>query len=183
MRLAWTLLCAALTLAGCLAQSPEELERLMKEDPEFKRMVAARDEVHDRIRLIKQDLLARKKTLDTQVGSLRAEYDAYAKAQNKKIEQSRAAIEANRSHLGTELELAVSALERKKTELTGYRKTLANVKRVLAESNGLTLSAAERQKWEERILMLSEKIRPLAEEVEELKLQIRLKKKKIGYLK
>ena len=52
---------------------------------------------------------------------------------------------------------------------------------VLREGKGINLSTQEKQKWEERILMLSEKIRPLSEEIQELKLQNRLKKRKIGY--
>jgi hypothetical protein len=172
-----------LSLGGCLAENAEELERLMKEDAAFKTMIVSRDEVRAQIQLVKQDLLTRKNALDTQVQGLRAAYDAHAKAQNKKIEQLRLAIDANKNQLKLQTELALTALEQKTTELAGYRKTLADVKKVLSESKGITLSKAERQKWEERILMLSEKIRPLAEEVQELKLQIRLKKQKIGYLR
>ena len=58
----------------------------------------------------------------------------------------------------------------------------AIIESVLNESKGITLSKAERQKWEERLMMLSEKMRPLGEEIQELKLQIRLKKQKVQYL-
>jgi hypothetical protein len=57
------------------------------------------------------------------------------------------------------------------------------VRKVLHESKGITLSKAERQKWEERVLMLSEKMRPLMDEINDLKLQIRLKKQKVQYLR
>ena len=70
-----------------------------------------------------------------------------------------------------------------KLEVLGYQKTLLDVRRVLREGKGISLSKTERQKWAERILMLSEKIRPLAEDIQELKLQIRLKKQKIQYLR
>ena len=182
MKRAALLIFSLVLLCGCLQQNPEELDRLVKEDPLFKQMIAARDEARAEIRLIKQDLLLRKKVLDAQVEKLRGEYDAYAKTQNKKIELYRDTIEKHRNQLKHETELAGAAFEQKTAELAGYQETLADVKKMLTESKGITLSKIERQKWEERILMLSEKIRPLAEEIQELKLQMRLKKQKISYL-
>lgn len=176
------LLLSLVLLPGCIEQNPDELDRLVKEDPAFKQMIAARDESRSNIRLIKQDMLLRKKTMDSQVEKLRAEYDAYAKAQNQTIEQHRAKIEKDREQLKLEVETASASLDRKSAELAGYRKTLADVRKVLTESKGITLSKTERQKWEERILMLSEKMRPLSEEIQELRLAIRLKRQKIGYL-
>ena len=176
------LLILCLSLTGCLQESPEELERLVKEDPTFKQMIAARDQAHVQIRLLKDELLNRKKQLDSQVEKLRADYDLVAKAQNKKIEDLRGTIEANRELMKRETTLGAASLEEKETELGGYQKTLADVRQVLHESKGISLSKAERQKWEERILMLSEKMRPLADEIQELKLQIRLKKQKLQYL-
>ena len=81
------------------------------------------------------------------------------------------------------MELESASLEGKQNELDGYQKTLSDVRKVLHESKGISLSKTERQKWEERILMLSEKMRPLLDEIQELKLQIRLKKQKIQYLR
>jgi 23S rRNA G2069 N7-methylase RlmK/C1962 C5-methylase RlmI len=170
-------------LGGCLSESPEELDRLVKEDPAFKQMIAARDQAHRDIHLIKQDLLSRKKVLDAQFGKMRSEYDAYAKSQSKKIDQYRSIMEAYRDQLKKEIKLAQASMEDKQTELSGYQKTLADVNKVLTEGKGISLSKAERQKWEERVLMLSEKTRPLSEEIQELRLQIRLKKQKTGFLK
>ena len=173
----------ALTFSGCLTESVEELDRLVKEDAAFKQMIVARNETRRQIDTIKQELLARKKALDEQVGKMRSEYDLYSKAQNAKVEQFRTTIEANRDQLKRELELASASLERKISELAGYQKTLADVKKVLTEGKGLALSKSERQKWEERTLLLSEKMRPLAEEIQDLRLRIRLKRQKIGFLK
>ena len=170
-------------LSGCLQQSPEELERLVKEDPSFKQMIAARDQARAQIQLIKQDLLSRKKQADEQTGKIRADYDASARQQNKKIEQLRGAVEQNRERLRTEMERQSDALAEKQNELDGYKKTQVDVRKVLDESKGITLSKAEKQRWEEHMMMLSEKMRPLAEEIQDLKLQIRLKKQKIQYLR
>jgi hypothetical protein len=178
-----TMLLAALSLSGCLlAESEEELARLVKEDPAFKLMVIARDESRRQIALIKKDLLSRKNTIDAQVAKLRGDYDAVAKAQNARAEEFRAAIRADREKLKQELELAIASLEKKQLDMAGFRRTLADLKKVLTEGKGLALSKNERQKWEEKTLMLSEKMRPLSEEIQDLKLQIRLKKQKIGYL-
>ena len=176
-------LLACLSLTGCLGENPEELNRLVKEDPAFKQMIAARDEAQHQVQLIKQDLLARKNTVNEQVGKLRAEYDAYAKVQSVKLQQYRAAIEADRAVLKREAETAGLSLEKKTAELASYQKTLADVKKVLTEGKGLSLSKTERQKWQERILLLSEKMRPLVEEIQDLRLGIRLEKQKIGYLR
>ncbi len=173
-----------LFLSGCLFQeSPEELDRLIKEDPAFKQMILARDQACDQIHLIKEDLLNKKKLLDSQVEKLRTEYDTSAKTQNKKIEQYRAMIETNRNLLKRQQEQDGAHMEEKQSELAGYEKTLSDVRKVLHEGKGISLSKTERQKWEERILMLTEKIRPLTEEIQELKLQIRLKKQKIQFLR
>ena len=163
--------------------APEELDRLTKEDPAFKQMIAARDQMHSQIRLIKDDLLEKKKAMDAQIGKLRQDYDVYAKAQTLKVEKCQNAIDANRKALKNEIETASAQLEAKQTELQGYEKTLGDVRKVLHESKSINLSAQEKQKWEERVLMLSEKIRPLTEELQELKLQIRLKKSKISFLR
>ena len=170
-------------LAGCAQESPEELDRLTKEDPVFKQMIQLRDQTRAQIQVIKDDLLNRKKQLDAQVEKLRGDYDAIAKAQNKKIEQLRGAIEQNRDLLKKNMEFESASLEGKQGELDGYQKTLSDVRKVLHEGKGISLSKTERQKWEERILMLSEKMRPLLDEIQELKLQIRLKKQKVQYLK
>ena len=170
-------------MAGCFQESPEELDRLTKEDPAFKQMIQLRDQTRSQIQLIKDDLLNRKKQVDAQVEKLRGEYDATAKAQNKKIELLRAAIEQNHDLLQKNMDMEAASLQSKQEEFGGYQKTLSDVRKVLQESKGISFSKAERQKWEERILMLSEKMRPLSEEIQELKLQIRLKKQKIRYLK
>ncbi len=183
MKCLFAALIAGLSLTGCLGENPEELSRLVKEDPAFKQMIAARDAAQREVGLIKHELLAKKKIADEQVGKLRGEYDAYAKAQTQKIEQFRATIDTNRSQLKHETELAVASLQEKTTELASYQRTLADVRKVLTEGKGLSLSKTERQKWEERILLLSEKMRPLMEEIQDLRLRIRLKRQKIGYLR
>ena len=155
----------------------------MKEDPSFKQMIVARDQMHAQMRLIKEDLLARKEALDSQVDKLRAEYDATAKLQNQKIEKYHVVIDANRSLMKKDIEIAAARLASKQTEVDGYNKTLLDIKKVLKESKGITFSVQDKQRWEEKILLLSEKIRPLNDEVEDLNLQIRLKKRKISFLR
>jgi len=172
----------AFILSGCSSVSPEELERLTKEDPAFKQMIVARDQTRAQIQAIKSDLLGKKKAVDAQVDRLRQEYDNFAKAQNQKIEKLKTGIEANRNLLKRQIESESAQLAAKATELEGYEKTLTDVKKVLSEQKGIRLSAQEKQKWEERVLMLSEKMRPLTEEIQELKLKIRLKKQKIQFL-
>ena len=170
-------------LAGCAPYGPEELERLTKEDPRFKQMIVARDQVHAQVHAIKDELLARKKAMDAQIDKFRKEYDATAKTANLKIEKYQLAIDANRSTLLHEMEAAGAALGARITELDGYQKTITDVKKVLQESKGIHISGEEKQKWEERLLLLSEKVRPLSEEIQELQLRIRLLKRKIGFLK
>ena len=176
------LIAILLTAAGCSSNSPEELDRLAKEDPNFKQMILARDEAHHQIQMIKEDLLNRKKVMDSQIEKVRKEYDGYAKNQNLKIEKYKSTVETNRNALKHEIETKEAQLAARLTELGGYQKTLDDVKKVMSESKGISISAQEKEKWDERMLMLSEKIRPLSEEMQELKLQIRLKKQKIGYL-
>ena len=170
-------------LAGCSAYGPEELDRLIKEDSNFKQMIIARDQMHGQMHAIKEDLLAKKQGMDAQIDKLHAEYDAYAKLQNQRIEKCQASIYSNRNFLKKEIEITEARLDSKRAELEGYSKTLLDVKRVLRESKGITFSAHEKQKWEEKILLLSEKIRPLKDEIEDLNLQNRLKKRKISFLR
>ncbi|MBI3251762.1 MAG: hypothetical protein HYZ52_00360 [Candidatus Omnitrophica bacterium] len=178
------ILCLAfLLLSGCSPYGPEELDRLTKEDPQFRQMILARDRAHAEMRLVKDDLLVRKRAMDAQIEKLRGEYDAIAKTQNLRIEKLEQTMEANRTFLKRQMEAADLALETKGRELDGLEKTLADVKKVLHESKGITLSAQEKQKWEERILLLSEKIRPIVEEIRDLKIQNRLRKRKISFLK
>ena len=174
--------CSVLILTGCSAYGPEELDRLTKEDPAFKQMVLARDQMHAQIHLIKDDLLAKKRVMDAQIEKLRAQYDATAKLENQKIERCQAAIDSNRAFLKRDIEMAEASLESQRTEFEGYRKTLGDVQKVLKESKGITFSVQEKQKWQEKVLLLSEKMRPLKEEIEDLNLQIRLKKRKISFL-
>lgn len=177
------LLSAAALLSGCATYGPEELERLKKEDPSFAQVIASRDQIHGEIRAIKNDLLSRKRTADAQVDKIRNDYDLYAKAQNEKIEKYRAAIDASRNLLQREIETGTKQLEAKVTELAGYQKTLAEVRKMLRDSRELNLSGKSRQKWEERAMMLSEKMRPLAEEIQDLRSEIRLKKRKIYFIR
>ncbi len=170
-------------MTGCSSYGPEELDRLVKEDPAFKQMIVTRDQMHAQIRGIKDNLLEKKKIVDSQIDKLRLQYDAMAKFENQKIEKCQAAIDADRSLLKHQIEIAESRLQSKRTEFEGYRKTLTDVQNVLKESKGITFSAQEKQKWQEKVLLLSEKIRPLQEEIEDLALQIRLMKRKVTYLR
>ena len=170
------------SISGCGSDSPEELDRLMKEDISFRQMIESRDKVHAQIHLIQEDLLLKKKDFDAQTGKMRQDYDVYSKAQNSKIVQYQGMIDAHRKNLREQIDSMTVEAETKQKELSGYEGTLADVKKVVRESKGIQWTSQERQKWEERILMLSEKIRPLLEEIQELKLQIRLKKKKIHFL-
>ena len=170
-------------LTGCSAASPEELERLTKEDSVFKQMILQRDQIHAQIAVIKDDLLAKKRSVDAQVDKWRHDYDVYAKNQNLRIEKYQTVIETNRAALKRESEVAAARLESKIVEQDGYQKTLADVKKVLSEGKGITLSAQEKEKWNERIQLLSEKLRPLMDEIQDIKLQMRLKKQKMNYLK
>lgn len=172
----------AFALTGCNTNSPEELDRLTKEDPLFKQMIDQRDQAHAQVRLIREDLLSRKKTMDAQMDKLRKEYDAYAKAQNLKIEKYQATIEINRAKLRQDIDAANAQLSEKALRLEGYQKTLVDIQKVLKEGKGIHFTQADRKKWEEQILILSEKIRPLEEEIQDLKLQSRLKKQKMGFL-
>ncbi len=173
----------AVLSGGCASYNPEELDRLTKEDPNFKQMIVARDAARGEIRGIKADLLGRKRALDGQVERLRGEYDEYAKAQSLKIDKYRDLIETSRNVLRREMETASAQLTAKEAELGRLQKTQAEVAKVLRQSRDITLSRAEREKWEERSLMISEKIRPLTEEIEELSARIRLAKRKIGFLR
>ena len=177
------LLILVLFIVGCSPYAPEELERLTKEDPEFAKMIQARNESHTRIKEIKDELLSKKKTLDGKIQKLRQTYDSYAKAQNLKIEKYRSAIEANRDLVRREVKSLEAQLSAKITELEGHEKTLEDVQKVIRETKTITLTANEKQRWEERVLMLTEKIRPLSDEIQELKFQIRLKKQKSHFLK
>ncbi len=164
-------------------QNPEELDRLMKEDPPFRDIIIQRDKALAQIQTIKYDLLSRKKALDGQIEKSRADYDKYAKAQNLVIEQYRATMDTHRKLLERETGVLKAQLETKMRELTGYETTLVDIRKILREGKGLNLSNSERQKWEDKVLMLSEKIHPLREQIQDFKLQIRLKKQKIAFLK
>ena len=172
----------ALTLGGCAVNNPEELERLTKEDASFKQMITTRDRMHADVKLIKDDLLVKKRAMDAQVDKMRQDYDAYAKAQNVKIDKYKTVLDTYRKTLQKDIEAAGVSLDAKENELAGYQKTLQDVKKVLSEGKGITISPAEKEKWEERIVLLGEKMRPLADEIQDLKLKIRLHKKKIGFL-
>ena len=169
-------------LSGCAIQNPEELERLTKEDSVFKQMIEARDKMRGDTKLIKDDLLTKKRSLDAQVEKLRRDYDAYAKAQNVKIEKYGSALEVYRRALTKDIDDAALSLQNKQGELSGYQKTLQDVQKVLNEGRGINIPAQEKEKWQERILLLNEKIRPLTDEIQDLKLKIRLNKKKMRFL-
>ena len=128
--------CFFLLLTGCSATGPEELDRLTKEDPTFRQMITVRDQAHAEIRSIKEDLLGKKKVMDTQVDRLRADYDAYAKLQNQKMEKCEAVIDTNRTALKRELQTDEMRLDAKKSEFEGYQKTLGDVQKVLKEGKG-----------------------------------------------
>lgn len=168
--------------SGCNVYGPEELDRLIKEDPIFKQMIASRDQVHSQIRLIKDDLLTRKKSMDGQIEKLRNEFDIYSREQNQKIQKLETIIEASRAALRKDIEAAEEEMEAKSKELKDYLGTYNDI-RQLGRSKGITIPQKEKQVWQERLLELSEKINRLNERVQELKLQIRLKKQKISFLK
>lgn len=172
----------ATVLTGCAVNNPEELERLTKEDPAFKQMITTRDRMRGDVKLIKDDLLAKKRAVDAQVEKMRLDYDTYAKAQNVKIDKYKTVLDTYRKALQKDIEAANAGLDSKQNELAGYQKTLQDVRKVLSESKGITISAQEKEKWEERIVLLNEKMRPLADEIQDLKLKIRLHRKKIGFL-
>lgn len=175
-------LIVSLLAAGCTSMSPEELDRLTKEDPAFKQMISSRDEVHFQIRQIREDLLTKKKAMDAQIDSLRKAYDAYARTQHLKIEKYKATIEANRKILERDIEAAQAELDVKERRLQEYRATQEDIQKIIGNQS-LKMTEKESDKWQERETLLSEKIRPLVDEIQELRLRIRLKQQKIKFLK
>lgn len=171
----------AASVTGCAQYGPEELDRLVKEDPNFRQMIVLRDQSRSQIRAIKNDLLVKKKAVDAQVERLRGEYDSTAKTQNQRIEKLRLGIAANRNQLRREVETAEAQLKAKEEEWKGLRETLEDVKKMQRDKE-ISLSASEKTKWDERALMLSEKMRPLEEEILELKIRTKLNKRKISFL-
>ncbi len=182
MRRPFIILLSILFLGGCDAYGPEELDRLTKEDPQFNQMIVQRDQAHRQIDLIKQDLLSRKNAMDAQILKLRQAYDTYAKAQHEKIEQYKIGIEANRRSLQKDIDAAQAQLSLHQIKCDDLEKTQREIQKVL-ENKSIKLTAPEREKWQERYLMYSEKIRPLLDDINELKLEIRLKKQKISFLR
>ena len=154
----------------------------MKSDPNFRQMIVSRGHMRGEIRKIKDDLLARKKLMDAQIDKLRAVYDATAKVQNQKIEKYQQNIDTNRNDVKRQGETLQAQLKAKETELAAFQSTLSEIGNVLKGSKSISLTTQEKQRWEERKLMQSEKMRPLAEEIEDLKVQIELAKKKSAYL-
>jgi hypothetical protein len=154
----------------------------VKEDTQFKQMITQRDQVHNQIRFIKDDLINKKAVMDGQIAKLHGDYDFYAKTQNKRIEQYRTMVDVNRLRLRQEIETAEAQIDANQVEVEGYKRTLVDLKNVLKDPKGISFSPQEKRKWEERVLMLYEKIRPLEEQIRELKLQNRLNNQKIGYL-
>ncbi|OGW92019.1 MAG: hypothetical protein A3D28_06370 [Omnitrophica bacterium RIFCSPHIGHO2_02_FULL_63_14] len=171
-----------LLLAGCSVQRPEEFDRLLKEDPHFAQMISARDQARQEIQALKKDLLAKKKAMDAEIERLRGEYDAYARTQNQKVAKYEAYLSAARSVLRREVDTAEAQLEAKRTELKGYRETLDQVKKMSRGAKGIKITPDEKERWEDRSLLLSEKIRPLEDDIRQLQADIQLKKKKIAYL-
>lgn len=167
---------------GCSAQAPEELDRLIKEDPQFKQMISSRDQIHLEKERIKNDILLKKEALDSQIAKLRDQYDTYSRTQKLRAEKLQLIIDNYREQLKKDIEVADTSLAAKEKELEGYQKTMEDLNRVLNQGQGIKPSSQDKKRWEEHILMLSEKIRPLADQIQELKLQIRLKKQKIGFL-
>lgn len=174
---------AALAASGCESYGPEELDRLTKEDPQFKQMIAQREQMRGQIRAIKADLMSKKHGLDAKVLALRREYDAYARLEKEKIDKFQAAIDVNRNALKREIDAASASLAAKETELRKGQATLAEMRKVLQESKVINLSKPEKEKWEERILMQSEKLKPLADEIQELRATIRLARRKLSFLR
>ncbi len=171
-----------LMVSGCVPVNQEELERLTKEDPSFAQMIASRDQAYAQIQLIKQDLLSKKKVLNAQTEKLQSDYEAYARLQSQKIDQFRATIASRRAVLQKDIDTAQQQLDVKQKELALCQNTLTNIRRLLNESKGVQLSSKERRNWEERAVVQAEKTKVLADEVQELKLYIRLKKQKASFL-
>lgn len=182
MRQTIPLLVLILAIGGCEAYGPEELDRLTKEDPQFNQMIIQRDQAHKQMDLIKQDLLSRKNAMDAQILKLRQAYDTLAKTQNEKIEQYKTGIETNRRSLQKDVDAATAQLSLHQIKLAEFEKTQKEIQKVL-DNKSIKLPPSEREKWQERYLLQSEKIRPLLDDINELKLEIRLKKQKISYLR
>ena len=125
--------------SGCNSDSPEELDRLIKEDVVFRQMIESRDQAHAQVRLIKDDLLSKKRTVDSQVEKARQEYDNYAKSQNKKMEQYQGIIDANRKNLREQIESMTAELDSKLKELSGYEETLTDMKKMRQMNFGLDI--------------------------------------------
>ena len=177
------LFCFAIFLSGCGSSGPDELDRLMKEDPDFKQLILQRDRLHGEMKAIKQSMLSKKKVMDAEIDQVRLAYDTYSKAENQKIEKYQAVIDASRLQMKQDIMHAQGSLSQKENEYKDYAKSLESAKQFIHGSKGITFSSQEKKQLEEKILLLSEKMRPLREEIEDLKLRIRLKKQKIDFLR
>jgi len=169
----------AFSLPGCLEDRSAVEKKILEQDPEFKKMLDARNFLQEGIDSRYKIYVEKSKEIDAQIQALKERKAQYRAIYLEFIAKLKRQFDAEKKLLKQQLAEYHNQLDKKREKIRGVEKDLREVKSILGKKEKLELTREENQVWMNKLAVLSEQKGALDRESAILKKNIWLTELKI----
>ena len=168
-----------LGIAGCgPPTNPQVLrQEILAADPEFKSSLMKRDEVADRITVLRRELELKRQETENQIAKVRQDLKTMTDRVNQKIDREKKLLDPDFNHLELASGMASEELRAKRQQRASLGRSISQLRKALKQG-GPQWSAKERAQRDRELSELIEEATRIDQELAALGAHIRLLKMK-----
>lgn len=168
------LIAASAAVGGCDSPTSKRLrEEVLKADPKFADALEKRDQLADRIRLVKQEFSVKKSQIQGQIAKLRQELGQAQRQAQQKLRQVNSQLDADRQRLALALSMAREEFKVKQQQRDSLGRSISRLRKALKNSQP-PWTDADRAKMDRELADLLQEAGRLDQELDGLRAHLRL---------
>lgn len=168
------LVAASAAIGACDNPNSDRLrEDVLKADPKFADTLEKRDQLADRIQLIKQEFAVKKSQIQGQIAKLRQELSQAQRQVQQKLQQMSSQLDADRARLAMALSMAREEFKVKQQQRDSLGRSISRLRKALKDSPS-TWTESDRAKMDRELADLLQEARRLDQELAGLRAHLQL---------
>ncbi|MEK7214504.1 MAG: hypothetical protein AAB289_02780 [Chloroflexota bacterium] len=150
---------------------------MLKADPKFSDALEKRDQLADRIRLVKQEFSVKKSQVHGQIAKFRQELSQAQRQAQQKLRQMNSQLDADRQRLAFALSMAHEEFKVKQQQRDSVGRSISRLRKALKEAQP-PWTDSDRAKMDRELADLLQEPRRLDQELDGLRSHLKLLKHK-----
>lgn len=172
------LVAASAAIGACDNPNTARLrESVLKADPKFSEALEKRDQLADRIRLVKHEFSVKKSQVHGQIAKLRQELSQAQRQVQQKLGQMNGQLDADRQRLALALSMAREEFKVKQQQRDSLGRSISRLRKALKETEP-PWSESDRSKMDRELADLLQEAKRLDQELSGLRAHVKLLKHK-----